>query len=183
MTFHRVCLLCAAPLLFLSCVTGVEGQAGEGTGAAPGASNPSWWTLWSRASRHDRIFLGMWTLHPFGDDPYPQTNNEGFGLQYRGLFGFTCVNSFERRTYALGIERVWAEIGREALGVMLGFRAGLIHGYDTRLFRIAGETPVLPFAGTVVLFRLGPVGGEVSWVYHAVSLVGAVFLPRLEDDG
>ena len=24
-------------------------------------------------------------------------------------------------------------------------------------------------------FRVGPVGGEVSWVYQAVSLVGAVF--------
>ena len=59
---------------------------------------------------------------------------------------------------------------------MVGYRAGLIRGYDTRLFEVAGKTPVLPFAGAVALLRLGPIGGEVSWVYRAVSLVGAVFL-------
>ena len=134
-----------------------------------------WWNLWSTGSDHDRVFLGMWTAHPFGDDPYPQESNNGFGVQYRSVFGFTCINSFERRTYAVGVERVWLEARRGPLKVMLGFRAGLIHGYDTRLFRIAGDTPVLPFAGTVALLRLGPVGGEVSWVYQAVSLVGAVF--------
>ena len=117
----------------------------------------------------------MWTFHPFGDDPYSRDSNNGLGLQYRGVFGFTCVNSFERRTYVLGMERVWFEAHHGKLGVMLGYRAGLIHGFDTKLFRIAGETPVLPFAGTVALLRLGPVGGEVSWVYRAVSLVGAVF--------
>ena len=107
--------------------------------------------------------------------PYRRENNEGLGLQYRGIFGFTCVNSFERRTYAVGVERVWWEAQRGRLGVMLGFRAGLIHGFETDLFRIAGETPLLPFAGSVALLRLGPIGGEVSWVYRAVSFVGAVF--------
>jgi hypothetical protein len=172
MTCRRVALLLVASLVFLSGVTALEGQ---GSGPAPGSSTPSWWNLWSRASRQDRVFLGMWTFHPFRDDPYPRESNNGFGAQYRSFFGFTCVNSFERRTYALGVERVWAETRSGPLGIMLGFRAGLIHGYDTRLFRIAGETPLLPFAGTVLLLRAGPVGGEVSWVYQAVSLVGAVF--------
>jgi hypothetical protein len=117
----------------------------------------------------------MWTFHPFGDDPYPQDANNGLGIQYRGLFAFTCVNSFERRTWVVGVERVWAEGRRGPAAFMLGYRVGLIRGYDTRLFQVAGETPVLPFAGTVALFRLGPLGGEVSWVYQAVSLVGAVF--------
>lgn len=174
-TRRRIFLSTGAMLLLLSGPTGLEGQRGGGSDAPPEASSRSWWTVWSTASPHDRIFLGMWTLHPFEGDPYPRTNNEGLGLQYRGFFGFTCVNSFERRTYALGIERVWAEALRRPLGLMLGFRIGLISGYDTRLFRVAGETPVLPFFGTVALVRIGPVGGEVSWVYRAVSLVGAVF--------
>jgi hypothetical protein len=126
-------------------------------------------------SGHDRVFLGMWTFHPFGDPPYPRRANNGFGLQFRGIFGFTCVNSFERRTYAAGMERVWLEAAHGDLGLMIGYRFGLISGYETDLFRIAGETPVLPFAGTVALLRLGPLGGEVSWVYRAVSVVGAVF--------
>lgn len=117
----------------------------------------------------------MWTLHPFGEDPFHWQTNNGLGLQFRGLFAFTCMNSFDKRTYVAGTERVWFEIQGRDLAVMLGFRFGLIRGYDTELLQIAGETPVLPFAGTVALFRLGPVGGEVSWVYQAVSLVGAVF--------
>ena len=185
MTFQRVCLLAMVPLLSFAGSISVSGQEAvqggsqvggvEASDAAPQDSHRSWWSLWSTASNHDRIFLGMWTFHPFGDDPYRRASNNGLGLQYRGVFGFTCVNSFERRTYAVGVERVWVEAQRGRLGVMLGYRAGLIHGFNTELFRIAGETPVLPFAGTVALLRLGPVGGEVSWVYLAVSLVGAVF--------
>ena len=117
----------------------------------------------------------MWTFHPFEDDPYPREANNGLGVQFRGLFVFTCVNSFDERTYAVGLERAWGGARRGAFGAMLGFRVGLIHGYDTELFEIAGETPILPFAGAVALFRIGPLGGEVSWVYRAVSVVGAVF--------
>jgi hypothetical protein len=117
----------------------------------------------------------MWTFHPFSDDPFRLETNNGLGLQYRSLFAFTCVNSFDRRTYVAGTERVWFEARRGGFAAMLGFRIGLIRGYDTELLQVAGNTPVLPFAGTVALFRLGPIGGEVSWVYRAVSLVGAVF--------
>jgi hypothetical protein len=205
MTCHRVCLTSVAFLLSLTGPAGLEGQTAmirslpvqggeehrtgrhasgpdvfkvssvQRPASPPETSSRSWWTLWSTNSGQDRIFLGMWTFHPFGDDPYPRESNNGFGVQYRSVFAFTCVNSFERRTYALGVERVWTEARRGPFGAMLGFRVGLIHGYDTELFRVAGETPVLPFAGTVALFRVGPVGGEVSWVYQAVSLVGAVF--------
>ena len=117
----------------------------------------------------------MWTFHPFGGDPLALETNNGFGLQYRSFLGFTCVNSFEERTYVVGVERVWLEVQHGKLDVMLGYRAGLIHGYDTEIFETAGETPILPFAGTVALLRIGPIGGEVSWVYQAVSLVGAIF--------
>jgi hypothetical protein len=135
----------------------------------------SWWSLWSVPSPYNRAYLGMWTFHPFSEDPFHLETNNGLGIQYRSLFAFTCVNSFDRRTYVAGAERVWLQGRRGHLGAMLGFRIGLIRGYDTELLQVAGETPVLPFAGTVALLRLGPIGGEVSWVYRAVSLVGAVF--------
>ena len=168
-------MLVAAPLVaFAGGSSSVNGQ--EPDRPVPDAPHRSPWTLWSLASPHDRIYLGMWTLHPFGDGPYPSESNNGFGLQYRSFFAFTCVNSFERRTYAVGAERVWHQVGQGRVGIMFGFRAGLIRGYDTRLFEVAGKTPVLPFAGIVALLRLGPIGGEVSWVYRAVSLVGAVYL-------
>lgn len=205
MTIHGLFSFCAALLLLLVVATPVRGQTRieverptllPGIGAPPAGvsvgggveerqkggsvadsvpSGRSWWTLWSRRSPHDRILLGMWTFHPFGDDPYPREANNGLGVQFRSLFAFTCVNSFDKRTYAVGLERAWGGARRGPYGVMLGFRIGLIHGYDTELFRIAGETPILPFAGTVALFRVGPLGGEVSWVYQAVSVVGAVF--------
>lgn len=136
----------------------------------------TWWNLWTVPSTHDRILLGMWTFHPFSAEERGLENNEGIGVQYRSLFAFTCVNSFERRTWAAGVERVWLEARRGEVAAILGLRAGLIHGYDTELIRVAGETPFLPFAGALLLFRLGPVGGEVSWVYRAFSVVGAIFL-------
>ena len=185
MAFPRSSLWPGVSFLFLSAFVPVSGQetvrGGSQDGGvksfntAPQESERSWWSLWSVTSTYDRVFLGMWTFHPFGDDPFRSETNNGLGLQYRSLFAFTCVNTFDRRTYVAGAERVWFEARRGSLAVMLGFRVGLIRGYDTELLQIAGETPVLPFAGTVALFRLGPVGGEVSWVYRAVSLVGAVF--------
>jgi len=185
MTFPQSSFLPGVSLLFLSAFIPVSGQETARGGfqdggvkalnAAPQESDRSWWSLWSVSSTYDRVYLGMWTFHPFGDDPFRFETNNGLGLQYRSLFAFTCANSFDQRTYVAGAERVWFEAQRGSLAVMLGFRLGLIRGYDTELLQIAGETPVLPFAGTVALVRLGPVGGEVSWVYRAVSLVGAVF--------
>lgn len=189
MALHRSYLTAATLVVLLSSPAeggGQEGARGRGTPSGSREMNPgapesgrSWWTLWSLPSPHDRIFLGMWTFHPFGDDPYPQEANNGFGLQYRGIFAFTCVNSFERRTYAAGMERVWLDTRVGPGGLMLGYRVGLVTGYETELFQIGDDTPVLPFVGTVALLRLGPVGAEISWVYKAVSLVGAVFLPSL----
>lgn len=183
MALPRSFLLSGVALLFFA--SGPAGAQRMGPGGfrdddlivrdAQQESHRSWWSLWSLPSTHDRVYLGMWTFHPFGDEPFRLETNNGFGLQYRSLFAFTCVNSFDRRTYVAGAERVWLEARQGSLAVMLGFRFGLIRGYDTELLQIAGETPVLPFWGTLILLRFGPVGGEVSWVYRAVSLVGAVF--------
>jgi hypothetical protein len=185
MAFPQSSLWPGVSLLFLAAFVPMSGQetvrGGSQDGgvksfdAAPQESERAWWSLWSVTSTYDRVYLGMWTFHPFGEDPFRSETNNGLGLQYRSLFAFTCVNSFDRRTYVVGAERVWLEAQRGSLAVMLGIRVGLIRGYDTELLQIAGETPVLPFAGTVALFRMGPVGGEVFWVYRAVSLVGAVF--------
>ncbi len=185
MTFQPTPVLAVVLLLILAGPTPARSQepppAGspvrrlEAPDTLPREPSRSWWSLWSHSSSHDRFYLGTWTLHPFGDDPLQWQTNNGLGVQYRSLFAFTCKNSFDRRTYVAGVERIWFEAHRGGLAVILGFRVGLIRGYDTELLQIAGETPILPFAGTVALFRVGPVGGEVSWVYQAVSLVGAVF--------
>jgi hypothetical protein len=171
-------LLMLAPVPARGQETTSDGPLRDGlvaVASAPETSHRSWWSLWSLSSPYDRVYLGMWTFHPFSDDPFRLETNNGAGLQYRSLLAFTCLNSFDHRTYVAGVERVWLEARRGVFAAMLGFRVGLIRGYDTELLQVAGDTPVLPFAGTVALFRLGPVGGEISWVYRAVSLVGAVF--------
>ena len=49
---------------------------------------------------------------------------------------------------------------------MVGYRAGVLYGYDERLLYVAGLSPVLPYVQLMALVQKGPVAVEVgqSWV-------------------
>ncbi|MFN7980255.1 MAG: hypothetical protein U0Q11_00185 [Vicinamibacterales bacterium] len=107
--------------------------------------------LWGTPQR-STLYPGMWTrhLHHGGVD-----NNQAVALGYRGYFAGTFVNSYHRRSYAVGFERSLhrREVAKDVtLG--LGYRLGAIRGYDGRLLPVAGKVPVVPFAQAV---------GDVSW--------------------
>src|SRR5262245_14890566 len=91
-----------------------------------------------------RVYVGMWTTH-LKHETLGLNNNWVAGLTYRGFFGATFLNSYGRRAYTAGIQRTIIGSQPRPVGVSLGYRVGLVSGYDGRFMRIARETPVLPF--------------------------------------
>ena len=127
------------------------------------------------APERNRIIPGLWAMHPF-EPHFPELDGtSGFGGLYGHWFGATFVNSYDERTFILGIERNWLSLRRGLLGIGLGYRVGLISGYDERLMELARHTPVLPFGGVLLWTRVGPVSLDTYYVYRAVTLeVGLV---------
>ena len=90
-----------------------------------------------------RVYAGMWTFH-FRDPGRGLDNNWLVGMSWGKLYGATFVNSFGRRAYSGGVQRVLARWEPGIVSLGLGYRAGLVTGYDERLFPLAGKTAVLP---------------------------------------
>ena len=121
-------------------------------------------------SRHEtRLYLGMWTTH-LKHPVVTVDNNWLIGFTHRGFFGGTFMNSFGRRAYSAGIQRTVISRQRAALTTSLGFRLGLVSGYDGRFMRIARDTPVLPLIQGFGNVDVKRVGVEVSYTIVVVSL-------------
>jgi hypothetical protein len=97
-----------------------------------------------RRSRPDRrLYLGMWTIH-FRDLERGVDDNQALGLAWGALYGATFVNSYGNRAYTAGVQGpIVGWQGRLSLG--LGYRAGVISGYDERFLPLAEKTPLIPF--------------------------------------
>lgn len=164
----------------------VVGQAGEGgvptapdsTGQfvpPPEPERGPWWTLWSWPTPHDRLIVGMITTHLYELDEAP-TNNDAIGLVYRGLVGATFITTHGPRGFAVAFERAWLEGEIGPIRTMLGFRTGLVYGYDGRLFELADHTPILPYGQPVLLARAGPVTLDFTYTWVVVSMTAGVTL-------
>jgi len=139
-----------------------------------GAVDRQPWLLWTRPSTQDRLLWGQWTRH-IDSERRPGVSNDGlFAIVYRGYFAGTFETSHDHRAYAVGLERAWATTGGEAAGVMVGFRAGLVYGYDEQLGWLAGAVPILPFASSLAQVWIGPLSAEVSHTWVVVSVGAAV---------
>jgi hypothetical protein len=105
----------------------------------------------------------MWTKHF-----HPGvTNNQLVAINFHGYFAGTFLNSWHDRSYAAGVERsVHHGSMGEAGAYSVGYRLGAINGYDSRLIRGAGSTPVVPFVqviGNASWKRVG-VQGSYCWL-------------------
>src|SRR6476620_11914468 len=126
--------------------------------SSPGLLKMAWGTPEACA-----LYLGMWTKHF-----HPGiTNNQLVAVNIHGYFVGTFLNSWHDRSYAAGVERSvrHGPMG-EAGTYSLGYRLGAINGYDSRLIRGAGSTPVVPFVqviGNASWKRVG-VQGSYCWL-------------------
>ncbi len=166
-------LLLTVPLLAFGASGGAVCVEAQDSATASGASSDSagWLrTVVGSSPGRDRIIGGLWAMHPF-EPQFPELDaTRGFGGLYGHWFGATFVNSYDQRTFILGIERNWFALRRGIFGLGTGYRVGLITGYDERLIGIARHTPVLPFAGILAWTQVGPIGLDVYYVYRAISL-------------
>jgi hypothetical protein len=141
--------------------------------AAPEASTGAP-AMFGRRPDRRRIIPGMWALHPY-EPQFPELDwTRGFGAQVSHWFVATFVNSYDARGWVGGLERYWLERTRGVLTFGVGYRVGVVTGYDERLFELARHTPVLPFVGLLVWGDAGPIGVDVFYVYRAITFEGSL---------
>lgn len=126
--------------------------------------------LLGRPAHRRRVIGGMWTLHPFAISWPRVEETYGYGLLWDGFFAATFVNSYDQRAYTAGVERVWFEPAWRFLALGLGYRAGLVTGYDERLLSWADDVPAIPFLGLQAWARAGPARFDVFYVYRVITL-------------
>jgi hypothetical protein len=140
----------------------------DGHGQIPGQPRGIWPAIVG-SPEPSRLYVGKAALHL-------ERMDEGLswhpmvGVSWRGFFLKTFVNTHEGRTWAGGVGR--GVLGAEGsdYAVRLGYRLGVVRGYDARLMRQAEEWPVLP-AGQVVLdARVRGVGVQFAWVWIVSSM-------------
>ena len=95
------------------------------------------------AALRTRAYVGMWTTHVW-DLGRGVEGNWLLGIAHRGYFGATFINSFGNRSPAAGVQRNLVPRSGSS-PVALGYRVGIVTGYDERFLAVAGKTLVLPF--------------------------------------
>lgn len=121
-----------------------------------------------RAEPPTRLYFTLWTLH-LKDDKPGLDNNWAIGLATRGWFGATFLNSYRRRGYAAGLQRTVLSKGDASLGASLGYRLGIVTGYDGRLMKFARNKPVLPLIQPFFVLDVAHFGVEASYTFVVAS--------------
>lgn len=117
-----------------------------------------------------RVYLGMWSTH-LGHLDDGVDKNSLIGVAYHGYFGVTFINSWGDRAVAGGIQRSLTAPQRGTWQPALGYRLGLVTGYDERFLAIAEKTPVLPFAQVVGSVDYHNVGFELAYAGIVASVI------------
>jgi hypothetical protein len=136
-------------------------------------------TTWERIVGEpsaNSVYFGMWSYHlrP-GSQKAEDSRNDLLGVVYHGFFAGTLRNSFRHRSWALGIQRNWLSKPLSPnINYSLGYRLGLVHGYDEHLMHLAGQVPFIPFAQIVSDLSYKNVGVELS--YTGVVVSGGFFI-------
>jgi len=110
----------------------------------------------------------MWTTHLKGR-VLKLDNNWVAGVTAGGYFGATFLNSYGRRAYIGGLQRTIASAGGPAFRASFGYRLGGIVGYDRRLMRLAGKTPIMPLVQPFGTVEAGHIGLDVSYTFVVLS--------------
>lgn len=118
------------------------------------------------------VYFGLWSYHFVDDDEdYVNTHNL-LGVAYKGLYVGTFLNSHEERAWAAGVQRDVYRTTMSVFSVDMGYRIGVMHGYQNLQF---GETGLFPLLQIYADFRYKNVGIQTSW---AGSVLTAGFFIR-----
>ena len=130
--------------------------------------------IFGRTSERERLIPGLWGMHFFDRQPLQPFWTRGGGIQYSGWFGGAFLNSYDRLSLIGGLEREWLSFRTPLVGLGVGYRTGLLTGYDGQLFELADKLPILPFVGLDVWLQTGPIAIDVFYVYRALSVEASI---------
>jgi hypothetical protein len=128
-------------------------------------------SLWGTAPPN-KAYLGMFTMHLRPEAIGDRWVNNLVGFQYHSLFVGTFTNSFNDQTYVAGIERdlhTHQFVSHPNVTYVVGYRLGLVYGYDGRLMKLAAKTPILPFPQLVSAISYKHFGWEITYTVAVVS--------------
>lgn len=109
-----------------------------------------------------RLYVAMGTLH-LREPGEGIENNWLLAASWRRLYVATFVNSFGERSYSVGVEGRFAGWDGAVVSLGLGYRVGLVTGYDERFIALAGRLPALPLLQPRVAVEAGRLGLELSY--------------------
>ena len=132
-----------------------------------------WWALWTVPARQDRLLLGMTTVH-IDSDREGWQNDYALGLVVRSVYTATFVTTHGDRALTAGFERAWFSVESGPHAFWVGFRAGLMYGYDEELGWLAGAIPVLPYAQPLAYGRVGPLALDVGYTWVVLSVTASL---------
>ena len=114
----------------------------------------------------DSIYVGMWSYHFIDDDDSYQSNHSLFGLTYKGVFAGTFANSNSETVWAIGCQRDMYKMRVEAISIDIGYRAGLMHGYDNLQLFNTGIFPLIQLYSDLTYKQFGV---QLAWAGSAVT--------------
>jgi hypothetical protein len=122
------------------------------------------------AALRTRIYFGMWSTHIL-DINRGLGANSLIAVAWRGWFGGTFINSFGDRAVAIGLQRSFTPARTGAITTALGYRAGIVSGYDRRFFGIGQMSPLLPFAQLTGSLDCRNLGLELAYTGIVASVM------------
>ncbi|WP_157966582.1 hypothetical protein [Fastidiosibacter lacustris] len=126
----------------------------------------SFWEFLKGAQPSNGIYLGMFTWHfnpaSRSDDRW---SNNLIGGVYNSIFMGTLLNSFNDRAFVIGVQRnIYTDQLSQNNQINIGYRLGLISGYDERMSDFAKYLPVLPIPELYIDYTYKNFGAEFSYI-------------------
>jgi hypothetical protein len=126
------------------------------------------WDLLPGEPARNSLYLGMWSYHfDETDDDDFRTDNHLIGGAYRGCYAGTFINSSNDRTISLGWQRDFFTREWSDARLDLGYRAGIMYGYDDYSL---GSTKLFPLAHLYADVEYRNFGVQFSWVAQVVTV-------------
>ncbi len=125
-------------------------------------STSSFWKTLAGKPVDKQLYAGMWTYHTSAASrDKDNATNDTLSYTRKGYFAGVFKNSYYNWSFAAGWQRdVYDKpFASDTQQFKVGYRAGLMTGYDDRLCSYCGDAPILPF---IIPY--------IDWQYHNFGL-------------
>lgn len=131
----------------------------------------SYWNTVKGTPEDNQLNVGMWTYH-YNEHSRKTDNatNNTLAINYQGYYFAYFKNSFYNNSLSAGLQRNIYHSSTNA-EVKIGYRTGIITGYDERLCHFCGSTPAIPFIIPYIDLEYKHLGIESQFAY-ILSTIG-----------